>query len=75
MISASAEKKSFKTGDVLFSQSAPRKYFFIIISGKVDIIKLENETSKSIIIIGEGEFLSENSLRFVMLEHQYSLSY
>lgn len=62
MISASAQKKSFNSGDVIFSQGAPRKYFFIIISGKVDIVKLENEASKSIIIIDEGEFLSENSL-------------
>lgn len=56
------EKKSFKTGELLFEQNGPRKDIFIIFSGQVELFKTIHfgaETKLS--YFTRGDFLGEGS--------------
>lgn len=63
-IAQAAEKVSYATGEVIYAPNTPSEYFFILLSGRVDLSRpFEQGSSFSHRIgIGENESLSEVSL-------------
>ncbi len=54
--------KSYKKGSTLFVEGMPGEVLYIVVDGKVDIIKKTKEGDKLIAQLGAGEILGEMSL-------------
>jgi CRP/FNR family transcriptional regulator len=55
-------EKQLKSGEVLFKEGAGGDEMYLIRSGKIKIVKDLEGTSKTLAIIGEGEFFGEMAL-------------
>lgn len=63
LIAEKAEVKTYKAGDLLFEEDAPRKEIFLVVEGKVDLFKTTAWGSeKKVTVFGSYDFLGEGSL-------------
>jgi len=62
-ISSKGETVKYKKGDFVFKQGEPGNLFYVIRSGKVDVIReFQNGTSESIVILYDDNFFGEMAL-------------
>src|ERR1700683_3857052 len=49
----------FDVDDVIFEEGSTRRELFVVLDGKVDIVKISGATKTVIVTLGKGEFFGE----------------
>jgi CRP-like cAMP-binding protein len=49
----------FDVGDVIFEEGSTGRELFVVLDGRIDIVKLDGATKTMIVTLGKGEFFGE----------------
>ena len=49
----------FDVGDVVFEEGSTGRELFVVLDGRIDIVKLDGATKTTIVTLGKGEFFGE----------------
>jgi CRP-like cAMP-binding protein len=49
----------FDVGDVIFEEGSSGRELFVVLDGRIDIVKLDGATKTVIVTLGKGEFFGE----------------
>ena len=49
----------YDVGDVIFEEGSTGRELFVVLEGKIDIVKITGATRTLIVILGKGEFFGE----------------
>jgi len=49
----------FDVGDIVFEEGSTGRELFVVLDGRIDIVKLDGATKTTIVTLGKGEFFGE----------------
>jgi CRP/FNR family cyclic AMP-dependent transcriptional regulator len=49
----------FDVGDIIFEEGSTGRELFVVLDGRIDIVKLDGATKTTIVTLGKGEFFGE----------------
>ncbi len=62
ILAATADTVDLRAGDTLFVEGTPREALFIILAGRLEIVRASGDDSERLIVLGPGQAVGEGAL-------------